>query len=137
MVARPQRFIAPPILRLHLMFFPGVWGTFQTTFVAAEQTEPTIQLLDLRERAFVLFTLVTLMLLGLFLILFVILGGRWARRRARWHRGPTSFGGSAGTGEPSGHRSRTSLSSNADGDSISTAETRIDTGIEETRQSEG
>lgn len=86
------------------------------------------------DRAFVVLTLLTLVLVVIVLTFVIIVGGRWARRRVQWRRGPTTFGGSASTER--GERSATDLPIGNDMDAIGSAETMIDDGNEDTRQSE-
>ena len=112
-----------------------LWSTCEASWASNETDKPIIHELDPKQRAFVLLTLLTLILLGFLFILFVIVGGRWVRRQARWQRGPKFFGGSAGYKDPKDDRIRSPLSNGSDHDSISMAETQIDIRNEDTQQS--
>ena len=120
------------------VFCLGIFSDVQVASGAAlssiEETKPVIERLDTKDRAFVFLTLLMLVLAGIVLALVIIVGGRWARRRARWRRGPTYFGGSAGSASGRNQRSVGIPTGAADGESISTAETLIDGGIKDTRQ---
>ena len=54
-------------------------------FAAARSAEPVLEQLDGPRRAAVIMALLALTLVGLFLIVFVMVGGHWVRRLAR-HR---------------------------------------------------
>ena len=112
-------------------------AVLESAFLAAtEEGQPVIEPLDTKERAFVLLTLLTLILVGFLLALFIIIGGRWARRQARWNRRPRVFGGSAGAKNPKHPPGRPAQAAGQDQDPIHSAETRIDNGSEETQQSD-
>lgn len=103
---------------------------------STQEAKPMIQQLDTKDRAFVLLSLLTLILVGILLALLIIVGARWVRRQARWRRESSYFGGSAGTGDLDNIKKQSIPSHTMAGDSLRTSETMIDTGIEDTQQSE-
>jgi hypothetical protein len=58
-------------------------AAIESSVLLAEQTDPVIERLDPPRRAAVLMALLALVLVGLFLVMFVMIGGHWVRRLAR------------------------------------------------------
>jgi uncharacterized protein YneF (UPF0154 family) len=52
-------------------------------FAAEDATEPVLERLDPPRRAAVVMALLALTLIGLFLVVFIMVGGHWVRRLAR------------------------------------------------------
>jgi predicted PurR-regulated permease PerM len=75
----------------------------------AGQTDPVIERLDPPRRAAVLMALLALVLVGLFLVMFVMIGGHWVRRLAR--QKPNKRGNNGAEALQENHRLRDSLQS--------------------------
>lgn len=71
-------------------------------FAVEQSTDPVLERLDPPRRAAVVMALLGLTLIGLFLIIFVMVGGHWVRRLARQRPGRRSFA-SSGAANPSLH----------------------------------
>ncbi|HEX4412669.1 MAG TPA: hypothetical protein VH107_03505 [Lacipirellulaceae bacterium] len=69
--------------------------------LAAEETgAPVLERLDPPRRAAVVMALLALTLIGLFLVIFIMVGGHWVRRLAR-HRPARALAASAGSSDDS------------------------------------
>ncbi len=65
-------------------------STFRYLIAAAQGAEPVLEKLDPLRRAAVVMALLALTLIGLFSVVFIMVGGHWVRRMARQRLGKSA-----------------------------------------------